>query len=74
MGDNVCCPLAMYDDAVGWYCVRHGDTPLCKSCGSPTCPAAGNYVDTCPKWQEAEQRRARGEYLTTMPLELEDQD
>jgi hypothetical protein len=39
--------------------------PLCAACGGADCPAAGaEYVDDCPHWQEAEARRARGEYLT----------
>lgn len=40
----------------------------CHACGAVDCPAAGEpYVDDCALWQEAEARRARGEFLPTTP-------
>ena len=44
-----------------------GSPPRCRACGSAGCPAAGAAgVDNCPRWQEAEGRAARGEYLPTV--------
>jgi hypothetical protein len=46
-----------------------GPGDRCRACGATGCPAAGKpYVDDCPRWQEAEARRDRGEYLPTEPV------
>jgi hypothetical protein len=41
---------------------------LCAACGSASCPGVAGGVDACPLWQEAEERRDRGEFLPTFPL------
>jgi len=44
---------------------EEAEAPRCHACGSTSCPAAGkDYVDDCPKWQEAERRE---EFLPIEP-------
>lgn len=48
--------------------LAEADPVRCQACGRSTiCPGITGGVDACPRWQEAEARRAHGEYLTTRP-------
>jgi hypothetical protein len=41
-------------------------TLLCPACASPDCPGIRG-IDLCPRWQEAVERNARGDYLPMRP-------
>jgi hypothetical protein len=47
---------------------------LCAACGSGSCPGVAGGVDACPRWQEAEERRDRGEFLPTFPYDPTGED
>jgi len=53
----------------GSYAGKH--EARCTACGSTTCPGITGGIDACPRWQEAEARNQRGEYLTTYPVTWE---